>query len=82
MSFIFFSQFSADPLLQPRLNSPVKEHYGPVLLNGKLAREHNSKTTPMGGEISAGDLLTIRKLKNTDMSFTYRPTEHTKRSAN
>ncbi len=33
---------------------------------GKLARERNSKTAPIGGEISAGDLLTMRKLKNTD----------------
>ncbi len=33
---------------------------------GKLARECNSKTVPMGVEISAGDLLTTRKLKNTD----------------
>ncbi len=33
---------------------------------GKLARERNSKTAPMGGEISAGDLQTMRKLKNTD----------------
>ncbi len=33
---------------------------------GKLAREPNSKTVPMGGEISAGDLLTMHKLKNTD----------------
>ncbi len=32
---------------------------------GKLAREYNSKTAPMGGEISAGNLLTMRKLKNT-----------------
>ncbi len=31
---------------------------------GKLAREPNSKTAPMGVEISAGDLLTMRKLKN------------------
>ncbi len=33
---------------------------------GKLARERNSKTAPMGVEISAGDLLTMSKLKNTD----------------
>ncbi len=33
---------------------------------GKLAQEHNSKTAPMGMEISAGDLLTTHKLKNTD----------------
>ncbi len=33
---------------------------------GKLARERNSKTAPMSVEISAGDLLTKRKLKNTD----------------
>ncbi len=33
---------------------------------GKLAREHNSKTALMGVEISAGDLLTTCKLKNTD----------------
>ncbi len=31
-----------------------------------LARERNSKTAPMGGEISVGDLLTMRKLRNTD----------------
>ncbi len=29
---------------------------------GKLARERNSKTAPMGGEITAGDLLTMCKL--------------------
>ncbi len=28
-------------------------------------RERNSKTAPMGGEISAGDLLTMRKLEKT-----------------
>lgn len=40
---------------------------GPVLLKqGKLARELNSKTAPMGVEISAGDLLTMHKLNNTD----------------
>ncbi len=33
---------------------------------GKLARECNSKTAPMGGEIYAGDLLAMRKLNNTD----------------
>ncbi len=33
---------------------------------GKLAREHNSKTALMGVEISAGNLLTTCKLKNTD----------------
>ncbi len=27
--------------------------------------ERNSKTAPMGVEISVGDLLTMRKLKNT-----------------
>ncbi len=34
---------------------------GTVLLNCKLV--------PMGGEISAGDLLTMHKLKNTDATF-------------
>ncbi len=29
-------------------------------------RERNSKTAPMGGKFSASDLVTIRKLKNTD----------------
>ncbi len=29
-------------------------------------RERNSKTAPMDVDISAGDLLTTRKLKNTD----------------
>ncbi len=33
---------------------------------GKLAWERDSKTAPMGVEISAGDLLTTRELKNTD----------------
>ncbi len=33
---------------------------------GKLVRERKSKTAPMGGEIYAGDLLTMHKLKNTD----------------
>ncbi len=33
---------------------------------GKLLRERNSKTAPMGGEIYVGDLLTTRKLKNTE----------------
>ncbi len=32
----------------------------------KLPREHNSEREPMGVEISAGDLLTTHKLKNTD----------------
>ncbi len=35
-------------------------------IQGKLTRERNSKTAPMGMEISAGDLLTKPKLKNTD----------------
>ncbi len=49
----------------------------------KLMRERNSKTAPMGVEISAGDLLTTRKLKNRrNISFTYRPTQNTKRSTN
>ncbi len=33
---------------------------------GKLARERNTKKAQMGGEISAGDLLKMHKLKNTD----------------
>ncbi len=33
---------------------------------GKLVRERKSKTAPMGVEMSAGDLLTTWKLKNTD----------------
>ncbi len=33
---------------------------------GKLARDHNFKTAPMGRDISAGDLITMHKLKNTD----------------
>ncbi len=37
-----------------------------VILNGKLAEKQNSKTAPLGMGISAGDLLTTRKLKNTD----------------
>ncbi len=51
---------------------------------GKLAREHNTKKAPMGGEISVSDLLTIRKLKEHrhNISFTYRPTQYNKRSAN
>ncbi len=36
------------------------------LRNGKLAWERNSKITPMGGNISTGDLLRTLKLKNTD----------------
>ncbi len=35
-------------------------------LLGKLAQERNSKTVPMGMEMSVGDLLTTHKLKNTD----------------
>ncbi len=35
---------------------------------GKLERERNYKTVQMGGKSSAGDLLTTRKLKNTDAS--------------
>ncbi len=34
----------------------------------KLAQEHNSNKAQMGVEISAGDLLTMRKLKNTDVT--------------
>ncbi len=50
---------------------------------GKLARERNSKTAPMGVEMSAGDLLTTRKLKNRrNISFTYQPTQYTKHSTN
>ncbi len=36
---------------------------------GKLARERNSKTAPMGVDISAGDLLTMRKLNTDTTSF-------------
>ncbi len=32
---------------------------------GKLAREHNTKKAPMGGEISVGDLLTMPQIKRT-----------------
>ncbi len=32
-------------------------------------REHNSKTAQMGVDISAGDLLTTCKLKNTDATI-------------
>ncbi len=35
----------------------------------------------MGGEISAGDLLTIKEHRR-NITFTYRPTQYTKRSAN
>ncbi len=50
---------------------------------GKLAQERNSKTAPMGMEISARDLLTSGKLKNTDaILFPYRPTQYTKHCAN
>ncbi len=38
---------------------------------GKLAQERNSKTAQMCGDISAGDLLTTRKLKNTDATSFY-----------
>ncbi len=31
---------------------------------GKLAWEHDTKKAQMGGDISAGDLLKTRKLKN------------------
>ncbi len=44
----------------------VISHRASFTKQGKLAREHNSNTALMGGEISAGDLLTMRKLKNTD----------------
>ncbi len=33
---------------------------------GKLAGERNSKIAPMAVEISTSDLLSMRKLKNTD----------------
>ncbi len=50
----------------------VKRHMRPVLLNG-------ANSLPMGVDISAGDLLALRELKNTDtiyifyihISFTY-----------
>ncbi len=41
-------------------------HRASFTKQGKLARERNSKTVLMGAEISAGDLLTTLKLKNTD----------------
>ncbi len=44
----------------------IKKFRASFTKQGKLAREHISKTAPTGGEISAGDLLTTRKLKNTD----------------
>ncbi len=52
--------------------------------NGKLARERNSKTAPMGVEISAGGLLTTAQIKELrrNISFTYRPTQYTKLSTN
>ncbi len=51
---------------------------------GKLARERNSKTAPMGVETSAGDLLTTCKLKNTDATSHLHidQPQYTKRSAN
>ncbi len=51
---------------------------------GKLARERNSKTAPMGVEIYAGDLLTNALIKEhrCNISFTYRPAQYTKRSTN
>ncbi len=48
---------------------------------GKLARERNSKKVPMGVEIYAGDLPTIKE-HSRNISFTYRPTQYTKHSAN
>lgn len=53
-----------------------------ITKQGKLARVRNSKTAPMGMEISVRDLPTMWKLKNTDISFTYRPMQYTKVSAN
>ncbi len=44
--------------------------------------ERNSKTEPMGVDISAGDLLTMRKLKNYNISFPQWPAQSTKHSAN
>ncbi len=37
-----------------------------LLNREQLAAEHNSKTAQMGAEISAGDLPTMCKIKNTD----------------
>lgn len=48
----------------------------------KLAQECNSKRVLLGIEISAGDLLTMCKLKNRhNISLTCRPTQYTKCSA-
>ncbi len=50
---------------------------------GKLARKCNSKTAQMGVEMSASDLLTMRKLKNTDTtSHLHIDQRNIKRSSN
>lgn len=48
-------------------NKAKTELYGASFTKqGKLVQERNSKTALMGGKIFAGDLLRMRKLKNTD----------------
>ncbi len=45
--------------------------------HGKLARERNSKTAPMGVKSSAGDLLITAQIKEyiCNISFTYQPVQ-------
>ncbi len=45
------------------LNKSIRARF---IEQGKLAQERNSKTAQMGMKISASDLLTMHKLKNTD----------------
>ncbi len=58
MFFFFFIQCTVDKLALIRRARFTKQ--------GKLARERNSKTVPMGMYISLCDLLTTLKLKKTD----------------
>ncbi len=68
--FSFSFSFCAVPVIFVLFLKQATFHIFSLMDNftkpSKLARERNSKTAPMGVEISVGDWQTTHKLKNTD----------------
>ncbi len=64
----FIYLFLLGTLLQWQLGHTKTNYIFIYIKQGKLAQERNSNKAEMGVDISVRDLLTMRKLKNTDVT--------------
>ncbi len=64
----FIYLFLLGTLLQWQLGHTKTNYIFIYIKQGKLAQERNSNKAEMGEDISVRDLLTMRKLKNTDVT--------------